>query len=449
MSSLLLTATLLVTAQGLSLPARLALIVAAERISVPVAVKAADFVFEPLTGTIELRRQNNAKAVAQRMALSAGQICPEVEANGTTVVVHCRTKRLDAHLVVERSKTYIEVEQLRGLPFRHDGDRLAVFYDPQSVGFGGPCPGTMLVGRAECALRDGRLEEATSLYRQALNSAPQASFAGMRLGDLAAANGDLAGALNFYRRFSYGDLFGGLAAARLCELDGSCLDADGVPSKLFSAGGKPEPVRSELLLRGARVALFGDRFADAAKLLADAFGNRSAGTCTELGQLLCRRMLLVVLEHVTGDDATLAVETWLGMPDKYQGPLVMPMLRAVAEKAASVGAPAFAANLLAANASSAEGPGLGEHLLRTAELYLAAGDVVRARVVVDYADTRSGPRATGFTGPRWVAVRNGVRGASDDGSGSVLSAFDALATEGARDVAAAWGSIARARTVRP
>jgi tetratricopeptide (TPR) repeat protein len=434
-SSFLLATALLMTGQGLSLPARLALIVAAERIPVPVALKAADFVFEPLTGTLELRRQNNAKAVAQRMAMGAGQICSEVEAVGTTVVVRCKTKRIDAHLVVERgNKIFIEIEQLRGLPFRHDGDKLSIFYDPQSVGFGAPCPGTMLVGRAECALRDGRTEEATALFRQALGSAPQASFAGMRLGDMAAANGDIAGALNYYRRYSYGDLFGRLAAARLCELDGSCLDN---AARVFGAADKPEPVRSELLLRGARVALFADRFSDASKLLLDAVND------------LCRRMLLVVLDHVTGDDAAQAIEAWLGMPDKYQGPLVMPMLRAVAEKAASIGAPGFAANLLAANATSAEGPGLADHLLRTAELYLAAGDIVRARVVVDYADTRSTGRSSGFVGPRWVTVRNQVRGASEDGSGSALSAFDTLATEGARDVAAAYGSIARARTVQP
>jgi hypothetical protein len=445
-SPLLVAATLMMTGQGISLPARLVLIVAAERIPIPVVVKAADFVFEPLTASIELRRINNARAVAQRMAMGVGQICPSVEAVGSTVTVHCRTKRIDAHLVVERGKMYLEIEQLRGLPFRQDSDRLKVFYDPQTVGFGGPCPGTMLAGRAECALRDGRTEEATALFHQALGSAPQASFAGMRLGDMAADNGDIAGALNFYRRSSFGDLFGHLSTSRLCELDGSCLDA--LRSRVFNADDKPEPVRSELLLRGARAALFADDFSTASKLLAEAADDHTSGACSEMAQLLCRRMLLVVLEHATGEEATQAVETWLSLPDKYQGPLVMPMLRAVAEKAASIGAPAFGANLLAANATTAEGPGLGDHLLRTAELYLAAGDLVRARVVVDYADTRGG-RNNGFTGPRWLAVRNQVRGANEDPGHSVLSAFDTLAAEGARDVATAYGSIARARTVRP
>jgi hypothetical protein len=445
-SSLLYLAALTLAAQGgMSLPARLALIVAAERIPVPVPVKAADFVLEPLTGTIELRRINNTKVVAQKMALSAGQICPSVEAVGTTVVLRCRTKRLDAHLTVDRGKLYLEIEQLRGLPWRHEGDRLDVFYDPQSLGFGGPCPGTMVSGRAECALRDGRTEEAAALFRQALGSAPQASFAGTRLGDMALANGDVPGALNFYRRSSFGDMFGRVAATRLCELEGTCL-GDKSQERLFNGQDQPEPVRSEMLLRGARANIFVGEVSAAVKMLSEAVDNRTSGTCTEMGQLLCRRMLMALLETAKGDDGALAIETWLALPDKYQGPLSMPLVRAVAEKSAEIGAPIFGANLMAANATTAEGPGLGEHLLRTAEMYIQASDLVRARVVVDYADTRAG-RNPGFAGPRWLAVRNELRGSNDE-ERSPVSAFEALATESARDVAAAYGTMARARLVR-
>jgi hypothetical protein len=448
-SSFALFAALTLAAQGLSLPARLALIVAAERVPLPVAVKPADFVLEPLTASIELRRINNAKAVAQRMALSAGQICPTVEAFGTTVVLRCRTKRLDARLATDRGKLFVEIEQLRGLPFRLESDRLDMFYDPQSVGFGGPCPGTMFAGRAECALRDGRVEEATALFRQALGSAPQASFAGTRLGDLALASGDIAGAINFYRRSSFGDSFGRVAASRLCELEGSCLDNEKAQERLFNGKDQPEPIRSEMLLRAARAAIFLERLEDAGKLLSEAVDNRSSGACTELGQLLCRRILLTVLQRTTGHDiGAQAVETWLALPDKYQGPLSMPLVRAVAEKAAEIGAPVFGANLMAANATSAEGPGLGEHLLRTSEMYLQAGDLVRARVVVDYADTRAG-KNNGFSGPRWAAVRNELRGGSGEDGRAALSAFDTLATDSARDVAKAYGTIARARTVHP
>jgi hypothetical protein len=444
--SLLLVAAFAIAGPGLSLPARLALIVAAERIPVPVALKPADMVFEPMTGSIELRRLSNPTVVAQKMALAVGQLCPTIETTATSVVVRCRTKRIDAQLVVERGKTFIEVEELRGLPWRPDSERLDVFYDPEKLGFGGACPGTMLAGRAECALRDGRTEEATALFRQALGSGPQGSFAGVRLGDMAMAKGDVAAALVLYRRYSYGDMFGRIAAARLCELDGSCL---GTPmrARIFDATDRPEPVRSELLVRGARVALFADEISVAAGLLAAAVNDRVSGACTQMARSLCRRMLLVVLDKVTGDDAAVAIETYLGLSDRYDGPLAKELLRAVAEKAAVIGAPLFGANLLAANATGAEGPGLGEHLLRTAELYLAADDLIRARVVVDYAETRASGRNS-FGGPRWAAVRGAVRGANEESGASAISSFDVLATEGARDVAAAYGTIARARTVR-
>jgi hypothetical protein len=444
--SLLLLAALVMTGQGLSLPARLALLVAAERIAVPVVVKASDFFVEPLTGTIELRRVSNPKLVAQKMAASAGQICPEVEATATGVVIHCRTKRMEAYQVVERGKMYIEVEQLRGLPWRHEADQLKIFYDPEETGFGGPCPGTLAVGRAECALRDGRIEEAQTMFRDAMAAASQASFAGVRLGDIAVANGDVAAAINYYKRASYGDLFGRVAASRVCELDGKCLPQS--LSRVFRFIDQPEPVRSEMLLRGARAAIFVDLYADAASLLKTAIDDRAVGVCTRTGQLLCRRMLLVVLQNLEGDEGATAVETYLAMPDHHRGPLAMELMRAAAERAAASGAPAFAANLLAANATAAEGPGLGEHLLRTAEFYIQAADTVRARVVLDYADTRAG-RNNGFGGPRWAAVRAAARETEGEPSAAAISAFELLAAEGARDVANAYGTIARARTVRP
>jgi tetratricopeptide (TPR) repeat protein len=302
----------------------------------------------------------------------------------------------------------------------------------------------MLAGRAECALHEGRTEDASALFRQALASAPQASFAGMRLGDLALAKGDVPVALQYYKRYSFGDMFGRVAAARMCELDGTCLLSDA--ARVFGARDWPEPVRTEMLLRGARAALFGDRTSDAVRLIADAIANRTSGACTELGMMLCRRILMVIIEKAEGDEAAQVIESYLALPDRYQGPLAMPMMKAVAEKAASLGAPAFAANLLAANATSAEGPGLGDYLLRTAELYLAAGDDVRARVVLDYAETRL--TRNGFASGRWLAVRNGVHGGAEDGK-SAISAFEVMATEGARDLAAAYGAVARARTVKP
>ena len=51
---------------------------------------------------------------------------------------------------------------------------------------------------------------------------------------------------------------------------------------------------------------------------------------------------------------------------------------------------------------------LREHLLRTAELYLAGDDLVRTGVVDEFARTRPGERA--LEGPRWAAVLLAMRG---------------------------------------
>jgi len=159
------------SAEGMPLPARLALIVAAERVPLPTAAKGIELLLEPLAGTIELRNTPHPTLLAQRMAASAGQICPQVEPTAAGVLVRCRTRRLDARILVDRDKTFLEVQQLHGMPWRHERDRLAMFYDPPAVGFGGPCPGTTLAGRAECALKDGHGEEAAALFKQALASA--------------------------------------------------------------------------------------------------------------------------------------------------------------------------------------------------------------------------------------------------------------------------------------
>jgi hypothetical protein len=444
-SSFLLVAAMTIGAQVLSLPARLALVVAAERIPVPVVVKAQDFVVEPLTASIELRRVPNPKVVAARMGLAAGQICSDVSVNAAnTVVIRCKTKRFEAHLVVERGKMYIEIEQLRGFPWGQESDRLDVFYDPETTGFGAACPGDTPVGRAECALHDGRIDEARELFHQAQSLSSQASFAGVRLGDLALAAGDVGGAMTYYKRASYGDLFGHLAVARLCELDGNCL-AHGA-ERVFAVGDRPEPVRSELLLRGARVALMNDQYAAAGHVLAQAIADQAVGACADLGKALCRRMLQVVLDHVTGNDAVEAVESYLALPDRENGPMAMQLMHTAAEKAASIGAPGFAANLLAAHATTAEGPGLGEHLLRTAEFYLQADDLVRARVVLDYADTRLN-RAT-LQSARWAAVRTHAQTGDGEVPASALAAFEILSAESVRDLAQAYSSMARARMVQ-
>jgi hypothetical protein len=153
-------------------------------------------------------------------------------------------------------------------------------------------------------------------------------------------------------------------------------------------------------------------------------------------------MLLVVLEHGPATTGARPSRPGWPCPTSTRGRWSMPLLRAVAERAAAVGAPPFAANLWPPTPARPRGPGWAStSCARPSSTWPRATWCGRGwwSTTPTPAAARAPP---GFTGPRWVAVRSGVRGASDDGSGSVLSAFDALATEGARDVAAAWGSIA-------
>jgi hypothetical protein len=51
--------------------------------------------------------------------------------------------------------------------------------------------------------------------------------------------------------------------------------------------------------------------------------------------------------------------------------------------------------------------GLREHLLRTAELFVQGGDLVRAGVIVEFARARLGAGA--LSGPRWAHVTRALR----------------------------------------
>jgi hypothetical protein len=442
---------LFVAAAGLlgapaALPSRFPLLVATERLPLPAS--ATHLVIDPLAGTIELRLTSNDKAVAAKLAAAAGQICPRVRATDGGVAFTCRTNRIDARLSVERGRTTLVIEELRGLPWRNEADRVPMFYDPVLFDLGGPCPGTTHAGRAECLLAQGRTAEAAALLQQALKTPALATFAALRLGDIALGDDDPTGALDWYRRAGVIGLFGRLASLRRCEILDGCSHP-GAQDPF--AGSQPrEPLRTEVRLRRARLAAFDGRFAEAVALLAGAMPPAGRlGTCTVMGMMMCRRVLLSALAHPGREAGVEALETYLALPDRNDGPLAVALVRAAADKAAVVGAPLFGGRLLAASVSWTEGAALADHLLRAAELYSLAGDPPRTRVMLEYAETRF-PRGQ-LGGARWNAVRVRARAVDEDAAGDrrALSGYQVLATESARDVAGAYGAVARARGQRP
>jgi len=418
---------------------RLAEAVAIERIALPAGEKLTAVV-EPLDGSIELRGARRAATLAAMLGGVVGQICPEVRLAGAAVVMRCRTRRLDARLVSGGGRLYLDIQELRGLPWREEADRLRVPYDPERVGLGGPCPGTTAEGRAECAFQQGDRAHAAIALRLALG--PRRSLAALRLGDLALEAQDMASALSWFRQAGVSDDFGRLAAARLCELGGGCLG--GSWKVVFTTSGLPEPLATEMELRTVRLIAYEGRLEEAARRLRRVIVDGGAnGMCATSGSLFCRRLLLYLLTNAD-ESAAETLDAYLSMPARDEGPLRFRLVAAAAERAAQAGAPVFGGNLLSASAAWVGEDALESHLLRAAELYVLGKDRARARVVLDYAESRLARRR--LAAGRWAALRRETR--PDAGPSSGLTTNELQITEGLLDVAGAYRTLARLRRAR-
>jgi hypothetical protein len=401
---------------------------------------------DPLRSTITLAAPKDLGALAAKVSSNLGNICPRWEVVNGRVLLRCRTNQLQASRVEDGGKSFIDIQELRGLPRLGDEQRLEVFYDPAKVGAGGGCPGTSPAGRGECAYRDGKWKEAEVQFKLGLETYDRPMSA-LRLGDLAARRGDYNAAALMWNRAGRLGPFGRLAAARLCELRGGCME--GRAKGLFEGGELREPMRTELALRAARVDAFAGRHAKVLKRLTDVMDRPAVGGCVTMGMTFCRRLVSWALEEASGDDAREALELYLALPGRTGGPEAMQMGRAAAELAAKLGAPVFGGNLLASVAGSVSPGDMPDHLLRTAELFLAGGDRPRAQLLLDYAETRLVSRQ--LSGGRWTAVRKGLDAPDDDPRPAGVEQLqrEILTTEAARDIANAMTALARVRTRRP
>ena len=426
---------------------------------------------DALAGRIQVRVKNPER-IATQIAAQAGILCPRVAVKDGAVELTCASRRIEASLETDKKVTYLDINELRGLPWRSgpDGPPM-IHYDPWALGVGVKCPGRNDIARGECLLLEGKKLEAATELRRAM-STPGRPLATIRLGDLALSVGDPATAAGWYRRTGEVGVFGRLAASRLCELEGSCLGSSEDIRRAFDVTGMPEPVRVDLTLRAARAEAYSGRIPSAVWLIAEqARAHGVAVTCREGAELLCRRILLEALQLATsgpsvrpsadegapaprapgaraaagtataaaiaakaptptapetaaaaaekpeaasaGDPAFAGatdeaayldelMELYLSIPRWYEGPLAIELGQAAARVAVRLGAPSFAGSLLSSLAPIVPEAKLGEHLLLTAQIFVAGQQWARARIIVEYAQVRLHRKK--LAGPQWATV---------------------------------------------
>jgi len=424
-------------------PPRLPTVATVERIPLPQSAASVILSLDAFGKRIDLRPTRDSKGLASKIAAAGSRLCPRTQPDRDGVILQCVTRRLDAAFIHEKSGLFLELYELRGVPWRGDENRIEISYDPVTFQLGHECPGNTPVARGECTYDAGQYTVAAVEFRRALSEDGR-HLAAMRLGDISLRNKDPVTAAAWYQAASRAGPFGRMAAARLCELSGSCLGKR--RRMVFDASLLPEPLHTEMLLRAARLSAFLDEIPQAMIGLRKVI-EAGHGGCEGSTLLVCRQLLLKVLQGPDKDGAVEALDTYLALPGRMQGPLAIALMYAAAGKAAALGAPIFAGNLLAASSQVVEASHkelLGDFLLRTAELYLEGFEHTRARVVGEYAETRLG-RAK-MTGPRWNVVLNEMQ--SDDEAARAVVRANVATGEVTRDLALAYTALARSTSVR-
>jgi hypothetical protein len=420
-------------------------VTAAERLPLPPFHGPATLMVDPLRARIELR-VTDAVRIAAQLRPMLGALCPIAETAPGVVVLRCRTRRLDAQLTNEGGRSFLDIRALRGLPFRGPEQQLAPFYDPARLATGDGCPGSTPASRGECALADGRPNEAALQFHLALGTT-QHAWAAVRLGDLAFKAGDVSGALQLYQKAGTSGPFARLALLRACEITGACLSEPG--SMAFSTVTSPEPLATEVTLRAARADTFEGRVGPALGRIAAVLGAKTSQPfCDEIGLLFCRRLVVDLLERSDAQTGRKAIEVYLTLPRRLEGPMVLELATAAAERSAALGAPVFGGNIMTSVFSAVDPEGMRGYLLRTAELYAQGHDDARAHLVLEYAESRFVDRQ--ISDARWVALRARLK--SGEGAGRRLTPDEAhrfedlvgLVTE---DLTAARATMERAQAL--
>lgn len=404
-----------------------------ERVDLPTSARDVRLEARPFTKEWILHVPPGAAASVAARLTGSSRICPVAVAGPGTVTLRCTTSRLYASIVHDAGGTGVNFFRISVPPWRpaDEGPPLVPF-DLLALGLG-TCPATDRGPeiQGECAMAAGDYVRARRLFLQAIAAGPSA-LARLRLGDLALRDDDPDAAAVHWRLARSEAPWGRLASARLCELEPKCLASPAFEA-VYDATAVDHALRGDIVLRRARLAALGGQLLEASRKLATESGP--GGACQH-NVAWCRRLLLQALA-LPGAAGTEALVSYLELYGRREGPLALELTRAASLQAERSGAPAFAANLLAATTGTIPGAELESHLQRVAELYLEAGDRARADEIVRYARVKLGEAA--MKRPIWAALRRGVRAAPRTAS--------AAAPEEDPDVSAARAALDAAKVV--
>ncbi len=360
---------------------------------------------EALQSKVILEVGPGAAAFLKSMKADLGRLCPEAAIDDTEIVLTCKPRnRLDARVVSDRGRIFLDLRHLRGLPW-HGSATAAILPRLPSEG----CPGTTPRDRAECAFAEGlksrNFTAAEELFKPLLDSPADGSTAALRLGDIALAKDDIVNALRLWQLTGNSGHDARLARARICETDGRCL---GHPeeTKVFDASGLPEPDRTEMELRGLRAVAFrGDTGLLANRMLTRKRAPGRPALCD--GALeLCRKLVAATLADPAGAGADIGLDLYAAMDARDKGSETAELALAAARVCQHDGAPAFGGNLLAAVTAQVPPRRLERHLAATLGLFAEGKDLPRARVIAAYARARL-PKAR-LASPEWLKLLNSV-----------------------------------------
>jgi hypothetical protein len=307
-------------------------------------------------------------------------LCPSVAKTAKGSRLSCTTRRLWAAVEEDEAGLFLDLRALRGVSWRWEPDAIPfTAWTLGELGIPETCPGVTEAAQAECALADGRLFEAEALYTAAL-AGPDAHLARLRLGDFALHRGDSEAALRWYSTVASAGPVARVAAMRACDLTGICLSAK-QPSTAGLTG--TSALEAEIHLIRQAAAINDD--AEAMRRLSAAL-ERGSPICAT-AKRFCQKLVQSMLSSTDETARTSALSTFASAA-LSEGPLGVDVSLAAAQTAESIGAPQYAASVLASVSSKIPREELDRHLQRVVRLYLVAKQPIRAQFIVEYAEQK-------------------------------------------------------------